>query len=111
MSLTILRLNHRIGRDKRVTTHLFLAARAFGADNGILSGDRDEQVLKSVNKTSAEWGGSFLISYEKNWRKVIENFNGRIVNLTMYGMPVQDHIDSIRGAGDLLVVVGGAKVP
>lgn len=109
MSITVLRLNHRAGRDKRVTTHLFLAARAFGASSGILSGDNDASVLDSVNKVSQEWGGDFKVSYFRDWKRFIKNFKGRIVHLTMYGLPVQDCIDGING--DLLIVVGGAKVP
>ena len=30
--INVLRLGHRIGRDKRITTHVALVARAFGAD-------------------------------------------------------------------------------
>jgi tRNA (cytidine56-2'-O)-methyltransferase len=29
--ITVLRLSHRVGRDERVTTHVGLTARAFGA--------------------------------------------------------------------------------
>jgi len=112
MSITVLRLNHRIGRDKRVTTHLFLAARAFGASRGVLSGEKDTNIIDSVNKTSKEGGGSFSVSYEKNWKKVINEFDGTIVHLTMYGIPVQECVSKIRGSKkDVLVVVGGAKVP
>ena len=111
MSITVLRLNHRIGRDKRVTTHLFLAARAFGASFGILSGDNDSSVLDSVNKTSKDWGGSFSVSYEKNWRKIIKDFDGEIVHLTMYGIPVLDCVKKIRRSKKVLIIVGGAKVP
>ena len=37
--ISVLRLGHRIERDKRITSHLGLTARAFGADEIILSGD------------------------------------------------------------------------
>jgi len=30
--ITVLRIGHRISRDKRITTHVALVARAFGAD-------------------------------------------------------------------------------
>jgi tRNA (cytidine56-2'-O)-methyltransferase len=110
MSTTVLRLNHRAGRDKRVTTHLFLCARAFGADSGVLSGDSDSKLLGSVNKVSEEWGGVFKVSYVKDWRSFIKNFEGVKIHLTMYGLPVQDCVEKFQGK-DLLVIVGGAKVP
>ena len=31
MNINVLRLDHRIGRDTRITTHVCLTARAFGA--------------------------------------------------------------------------------
>jgi len=42
---------------------------------------------------------------------VIDNFKGKKVHLTMYGMPVQDKIGEIRNEKDLLVIVGSEKVP
>jgi tRNA (cytidine56-2'-O)-methyltransferase len=36
--ITVLRLDHRVGRDTRITTHVCLTSRAFGADKVILSG-------------------------------------------------------------------------
>ncbi len=111
MKLTVLRLNHRIGRDKRITTHLFLAARAFGASCGVLSGEKDERVLSSVNKTSKEWGGDFSVVYEKNWKAFAKSFSGKIVHLTMYGLPVDDCADKIKNEDNVMVIVGGAKVP
>ena len=41
----VLRLGHRRERDKRITSHLGLTARAFGADNFVLSGEEDPNVL------------------------------------------------------------------
>jgi len=34
--LCVLRLGHRMGRDQRITTHVFLVARAMGAAEGVL---------------------------------------------------------------------------
>ena len=39
--ITVLRLGHRVSRDKRTTTHVALAARAFGADKMLVS-EKDE---------------------------------------------------------------------
>ena len=40
--ISILRLGHRISRDKRITTHVALVARAFGANNIFI----DTKILK-----------------------------------------------------------------
>jgi len=111
----ILRLNHRPQRDKRVTTHLFLAARALGATGAFYSGEDDEKIQRSVEKVNRSWGGDFRVSYVKNWKKKMMEWKekgGEIVHLTMYGLPIQQVIDQIRdSSNDLLIVAGGAKVP
>jgi tRNA (cytidine56-2'-O)-methyltransferase len=111
----LLRLNHRPERDKRVTTHLFLAARALGVDGAFYSGKSDKKIENSVEKVKKSWGGSFKLEYVKDWRKIVKEWKelgGEIVHLTMYGLPIQDVIKEIRGSPrDKLVIVGGAKVP
>jgi tRNA (cytidine56-2'-O)-methyltransferase len=111
----ILRLDHRPQRDKRVTTHLFLAARALGADGGFYTGERDEKIQRSVEKVTEAWGGDFEVSYITDWKKKITEWKekgGEVIHLTMYGLPLQQVIGHIRNLrSDLLVVVGGPKVP
>ena len=41
MNVNVLRLDHRIGRDTRITTHVCLTSRAFGASKIYLSGEED----------------------------------------------------------------------
>jgi tRNA (cytidine56-2'-O)-methyltransferase len=41
MRVTVLRLGHRPERDKRITTHVGLVARAFGAEEMLLAGGGD----------------------------------------------------------------------
>ncbi len=108
--ITVLRLGHRRVRDARVSTHCGLVARAFGADGIVYSGEKDEKLLESIADVSRRWGGEFKVAYNKNWRKVIQEFKGVKVHLTMYGLPFQEHVSKLRGE-DLLVVVGGEKVP
>jgi tRNA (cytidine56-2'-O)-methyltransferase len=111
--LIVLRLGHRISRDKRVTTHVFLTARAFGADKGILSGERDDTVIESINKTASNWGKDFSVEYIKDWMSYITKAKSdgfRIVHLTMYGMPVQEQIARIKSK-KLVIVVGSEKMP
>ena len=67
---------------------------------------------ESIGRVVSEWGGSFTFEFSESWRSVISGWRGRIVHLTMYGLPVREVIPEIRGEGsDILVVVGGAKVP
>jgi tRNA (cytidine56-2'-O)-methyltransferase len=109
--VTVLRLGHRKKRDARLSTHCGLAARALGADSIIYSGEKDCQLLESIKKVSKQWGGRFSVSYEANWRKVIRNFHGTKVHLTMYGLPLQTKIREIRKRKRILVIIGGEKVP
>lgn len=111
MSITILRLGHRHYRDQRLTTHVALTARALGAKKVILSGEKDEKILNSVADIASRWGGEFEISYEKNFRKIIKEFQGKKLHLTMYGLTIQEKIKEIRTAKDLLIIVGSEKVP
>ncbi len=115
MSIIVLRLGHRPMRDKRVTTHLFLAARALGAEGAIYSGVRDRSVEESISEVCRDWGGNFKVEYTENWKRTIREWKkgrGKVVHLTMYGLPIQDVISEIRAdPSEKLVVVGGAKVP
>jgi tRNA (cytidine56-2'-O)-methyltransferase len=109
--LSVMRLGHRISRDKRITTHVFLTSRALGAEKGYLSGEKDDAILSNTKDISDRWGGGFQVEYVKDWKKFISDFKGTVVHLTMYGMPVQDKIPQIRKHRDILVIVGGEKVP
>ncbi len=111
----VLRIGHRPGRDKRITTHVGLVARAFGAHGFILGDVVDDNVIKSLRKVLDRWGGEMVLEqgvdsrrYVIEWRKN----SGLVVHLTMYGIHVDDVIDEIRGSNrDILVVVGAEKVP
>jgi len=47
----VLRYGHRPGRDKRITTHTLLVARAFGAHGFILGDVVDEAIQKAYLKS------------------------------------------------------------
>ena len=108
--ITVLRLGHRPQRDKRITTHVCLVARAFGADRIIIT-TKDEKIENSVKDIVNRFGGDFEIITGVSWKKVIREFKGTIVHLTMYGLPVDDVIADIPRDRDLLIVVGAEKVP
>jgi len=110
--ITVLRLSHRPGRDERISTHCGLVARAMGAGKIIYSGEEDRKMLESVNDVSRRFGGRFAAIYEKNWRKVIQNFKGIKVHLTVYGLPINKKIKEIRKKRkNMLIIIGGEKVP
>lgn len=108
--LKVLRLGHRLGRDARISTHCGLVARAFGASSIVYSGDRDGEMMGSVEKVVSEWGGPFSVSHG-DWKKEVKGFRGAKVHLTMYGMPLEKKIREIRKKRNVLVIVGGEKVP
>ena len=108
MTVEVLRLGHRPLRDKRITTHIALVARAFGAEAMIMP-EADTNIEASVSKLVKSWGGEFLVKTEGDWKSYVKNFKGTVVHLTMYGMPVEEKIGEIKG--DVLIVVGSEKVP
>jgi tRNA (cytidine56-2'-O)-methyltransferase len=107
--IEVLRLGHRPLRDKRITTHTGLVARAFGAD-GIVLTTEDNAVINSIKKVVKNWGGNFYVKVIKDWESYIKNWRGVVVHLTMYGLPVEETIRDLRGK-DLLIIVGSQKVP
>jgi len=110
-------MGHRLHRDFRITTHCALVARAFGADGIIISGDSDDDILKSVQKINASWGGIFEAKYDKNWKSVIRDWKkrgGYVILTTMYGINLPDAEKTIKKASagkDILIVVGSEKMP
>ncbi len=115
MNVNVLRLDHRLKRDTRITTHVCLTSRAFGASKVWLSGEEDHRLMNNVRDIVNRWGGDFQVEYEKNFMKVITDWRdngGKIVHLTMYGSQANEIIDEVRECDeDILIVVGGAKVP
>ncbi len=112
--VVVLRLGHRPGRDERTTTHVGLTARALGADRVILVGDASSR-RSSVESVTERFGGPFSVETADDPERVVERWEGRIVHLTMYGLPVQEEVTTVRAEFDagapLLVVVGAEKVP
>ena len=111
MKVWVLRLGHRRGRDPRLTTHVALTARALGCEGIILSGEKDDSIIENINEVVKKWGNDFEVKYEKNWRNVINNWKGKIVHLTMYGLSIQDKIDEIKKSKNILIILGSEKVP
>jgi tRNA (cytidine56-2'-O)-methyltransferase len=113
MRVVVLRLGHRPERDKRITTHVGLVARALGAEEMLLSG-RDSSIEESLNDAASRWGGSFRLKAGVSWKGEVlrwKEAGGKVVHLTMYGSNLPDVIGDIRKCEDILVVVGAEKVP
>ena len=108
--ITILRLGHRPGRDRRVTTHVALAARAFGADAVVVS-PRDAGLERTLRGVVAKFGGPFEVRTGVPWREFLGSWRGPVVHLTMYGERLEDALPRIPRGRDLLIVVGAEKVP
>jgi len=108
--ITVLRLGHRISRDKRITTHVALVARAFGADNIIIS-TKDQQIEDNIRSICKRFGEDFNIKTGLNHKKIIKQWEGNIVHLTMYGETLDKSINAIDKKKDLLIIVGAEKVP
>jgi len=106
----VYRYGHRIGRDKRITTHVALVARAFGAD-GIVVDTLDKKLEEGVKDVVERFGGNFFIKTGLEWKKYFRKWEGKMVHLTMYGENVMDCIDEIKKWDDILIVVGSEKVP
>ena len=107
--IEILRLSHRLRRDPRISTHVALVARAFGANKIYYSGEHDSSLEDSVNKIVKQWGGSFKIEYIKNYLNLIKTHKN-IIHLTMYGLPLKKQISKIKKHKNLLIIIGGEKV-
>jgi tRNA (cytidine56-2'-O)-methyltransferase len=113
MRVVVLRLGHRPERDKRITTHVGLVARAFGAEEMLLNG-RDAHVEESLADVAERWGGDFRLKADVSWKGEVVRWKeagGKVVHLTMYGSNLPDVIEEIKQSENILVVVGAEKVP
>ena len=98
-------------RDKRMTSHIGLVARAFGATKLILT-LKDDRVVESIDDVRERWGGEFNVECILDWRKFLKKWQGISVHLSMYGTQVDDVIDEISDSKkDMLIIVGAEKVP
>ncbi|HIM86384.1 MAG TPA: tRNA (cytidine(56)-2'-O)-methyltransferase [Candidatus Poseidoniales archaeon] len=107
----VLRIGHRPERDKRITTHVALTSRAFGAYRMYLS-KPDSRVIKTIDDVVSKFGGDFEVEPLSNPRKFAKNWEGRLVHLTMFGLPFEDFEDKLKEEqSPLLFIVGAGKVP
>ena len=108
--IAILRIGHRPERDKRITTHVALVARAFGADK-IMVDFEDRELEATFAGVNERFGGPVELETGVKWRNIIKNWDGKIAHLTMYGEELAIAISEIPKDEDLLIIVGAEKVP
>jgi tRNA (cytidine56-2'-O)-methyltransferase len=115
--IVVLRWGHRPQRDVRLTSHVALASRAFGASGFILSDAVDEHLRATVEKVTKSWGGNFRFEMGAPWRNAVSEWKrngGVVVHLTIYGENIQTSnvVSKIRKSGkNVLLLVGSQKVP
>lgn len=109
----ILRLSHRHFRDQRMTTHVALTARALGADSFAYTGEHDINMENSLRDIVTRFGGNFSVTYLEGYAAYMKQWQGKKVHLTMYGENHRQTIAKLQDSKnkDLLIIVGGAKVP
>jgi len=115
-NVAVLRWGHR-ERDKRLTAHVALTARAFGASQFILADVRDEKVEATLAKMKKNWGGKLRFEMGKPWKHIVKDWRakgGVVVHLTAYGENIHssDVLKRVKTTKkDVLVIVGSQKVP
>lgn len=113
MEIEIVRIGQRIVRDDRVTTHVALVSRAFGASI-IFMNEVNPEIKDTLEKVNDTWGGNFSIKFEENLRKIVKEKKAegcKIVHLTMYGENINDAEHKLQKEEKLVIVVGAEKVP
>ena len=115
----VIRLGHRVDRDKRMTSHLGLTARALGADGMVIFGDHDPSIVQTLTEVSGRFGGKFNARFGTNPMGYLKKFKqggedspaGTVIHLTMYGESHLEALPKVRRDRPVALVVGGAKVP
>ena len=113
MKIEVLRIGTRLVRDDRVTTHVTLVSRSFGASK-IYMYDANPEIKETISKVNKMWGGDFKVEIIENWKDIIklkkkESF--KIVHLTMYGENINTIQDELKKEEKILIIVGAEKVP
>ena len=112
MAIEVLRIGQRVVRDDRVTTHVALVSRAFGAKK-IFMDEVNPEIKDTLEKINHTWGGDFQIEIIDNWKPLLKEKKktSKIVHLTMYGESINKISNQIKAEEDILIVVGAEKVP
>ena len=113
MVIEVVRIGQRVVRDDRVTTHVALVSRAFGAQK-IFMTEVNPEIKDTLDKINKTWGGNFIVEFIDKWKSIVKKKkedNFKIVHLSMYGENINDVQEELGNEENLLVVVGAEKVP
>ena len=112
MKIEVLRIGQRLVRDDRVTTHVALVSRAFGASK-IYMTEVNPEIKDTLQKINETWGGDFEVEFVENPKDVLKSKKRdvKIIHLTMYGENINQIESKINKNDDYLIIVGEEKVP
>lgn len=113
MVIEVVRIGQRLVRDDRVTTHVALVSRGFGAER-IYMTEINPEIKDTIQKINTTWGGNFEVEFIEKWKPIVKKKKDegfKIVHLSMYGEKINDAQEKIRVEDNLLIVVGAEKVP
>ena len=113
MVIEVVRIGQRVVRDDRVTTHVALVSRSFGAEK-IFMTEVNPEIKDTLEKINTTWGGNFIVEFVDNWKAVIKNKKEegfKIIHLSMYGEKINEAQIHLRKEEKMLIVVGAEKVP
>ena len=113
LEVEVVRIGQRLVRDDRVTTHVALVARAFGAKT-IFMTEVNPEIKDTIDKINKTWGGKFSIKFIEKWKPIVKKKKDegfQVAHLTMYGENINKAQSELQNCDKLLVVVGAEKVP
>ena len=98
MVIEVVRIGQRVVRDDRVTTHVALVSRAFGAQK-IFMTEVNPEIKNTLDKINKTWGGNFTVEFIDKWKYIVKKKkeeNYKIVHLSMYGENINDVQEELR---------------
>ena len=113
MVIEVVRIGQRLVRDDRVTTHVALVSRGFGAER-IFMTEVNPEIKDTIEKINSTWGGNFEIEFIEKWKLIIKKKKDegfKVVHLSMYGESIDDIQENLRTEENIIIVVGAEKVP
>jgi tRNA (cytidine56-2'-O)-methyltransferase len=111
--IEVVRIGQRVVRDDRVTTHVALVSRGFGAER-IYMTEVNPEIKDTIEKINNTWGGNFQVEFIEKWKTIVKKKKDegfKVVHLSMYGESINDAEEKIGDEENLLIVVGAEKVP
>jgi tRNA (cytidine56-2'-O)-methyltransferase len=111
--IEVVRIGQRLVRDDRVTTHVALVSRGFGAER-IFMTEVNPEIKDTIEKINNTWGGNFEVEFIEKWKTIVKKKKDegfKIVHLSMYGEDIDDIQENLRNEENIIIVVGAEKVP